>query len=205
MLLKSYHIVSDFIKIDSIFIIGAETIEYEHLINVYPKIIGIYTNLDVLCTSVQEEIDFINKQLLTFSFFNRNQISTGYISKESAEFLWFQLFSYVLSHLSHNQQTNEQMIHMCNELKQAYRSEEAIRWYLKTTVISKLLIEALRKQDIEQLYKIRFFIDDLTENLAYEHQKILFENEQTLTVYRGTKLTERELKKLKAIKIYLSV
>ncbi|CAF4128050.1 unnamed protein product [Rotaria sp. Silwood2] len=200
-----------FHQIDSIFIISTEKLKYEHLTISYSKILGIYTDLDMLCASIREEIEFINKQLLTFSLFNPHQILSEYISKESAEFLWFQLFSHVLFRLPHYQQTKNQMIYMCqqyyhdnlreqrliDEFEREYRSEEAIRWYLEKSFISKLMTKGLRTQDIDQLHMIRFFIGDLTENIAREHQKFLLSNEQILTVYRGTKLTKKELKKLK--------
>ncbi|CAF0777319.1 unnamed protein product [Rotaria sp. Silwood1] len=198
-------------QIDAIFIISTEKSKYEHLTSVYSKILGIYTNFDILYASIREEIDFVNKQLLTFSLFNPHQILSEYISKESTEFLWFQLFSHVLFRLSYYQQTKNQMINMCqqyyydnvreqrliDEFEKEYRSEEAISWYLKQSFISKLMAKAFRTKNIDQLHMIRFFIGDLTENIAHEHQKIPLSNEQMLTVYRGAKLTKKDLKKLR--------
>jgi hypothetical protein len=200
--------IAKFCEIDTIFIICADKAKYEHLMVAYSKIIGIYTDLDLLCTFIRESIDFIDEQLLRFSFFNQHQKSKQYISKESAEFLWFQLFRHVILHLRHNQQAKNQMINMYQQYygdnlteqrlaDREYRPEEAIYWYLKQSFISKFITKALRNQDIEQLHTARFFIIDLTENLAYEHQKILSSNEQIQIVYRGAKLSQQEWKKFR--------
>jgi tetratricopeptide (TPR) repeat protein len=204
------HIVK-FSQVDTIVIFCTEKTKYEHLTIVYSKIIGIYTDFDLLCTFIREEINFNDKQLITFSFFNKHQTSTKYMSKESAEFLWFQIVKHVILQVPHDQQEKKQMISMCqqyyrdnlreqrliDQFEREYRTEEAIRWYSKQTFISKLITKALRNQDIDQLHTCCFFIIDLTENLSYEHQKILSSNEQILIVYRGAKLSKEELNKLR--------
>ena len=79
---------------------------YENLIDQYPKIIGIYA-LDELFKSVKDQIEFVNNQLQTFSFFNPYQQSTKNLSKSSAEFLWFQLFKQIIAQLPETKQTKK--------------------------------------------------------------------------------------------------
>ncbi|CAF5023171.1 unnamed protein product, partial [Rotaria sp. Silwood1] len=64
-------------QVNSIFIYGTEKQLYEHLINEYSKIIGTYTNLDELCEAIQKQIDLVDNQLQTFSFFDQNKKSTN--------------------------------------------------------------------------------------------------------------------------------
>ena len=101
-------------QVDSIFIFCMKKERYEHLLKEYAKTIGIYVNLDELCQSIREQIDLVDKQLQTFSFFDQHQKSTKNLSDESAAFLWFQLFHFVIAQLPRNEQAKKQMIEMCN-------------------------------------------------------------------------------------------
>ncbi|CAF1437659.1 unnamed protein product [Rotaria sordida] len=203
--------VSSLHQIDSIFIFSMEKNQDDYLLNNYSKIIGIYINLDDLCKVIKEQINLVDRQIQTFSFFDQYQKLTEDLSKDSTEFIWFQLFNYILSTLSRDQQAKQQMIQICkdyyhgnrkeieliHQFEQNYRSKDALLWYSKRSFIYKLINKALRTKDIHLLYKLRFFIRDLSENLQREHEKILFSNETTLNVYRGIKLSKEEFDKIK--------
>ncbi|CAF3721502.1 unnamed protein product [Rotaria sordida] len=203
--------ISSLRQIDSIFIFCIRKTRYEYLLNDFKKIIGIYINLNDLYKSIKEQIDLVDKQIQTFSFFDQHQKSTKDLSKESAEFLWFQLFNYVITRLPRNQQAKQQMIQICkdyyrgntnemkliNQFEKNYQSKDAILWYSKQSFIYKLINKALRTEDIDLLYIFRFFIGDLSKNLQYEHEKILLSKEKKLNVYRGVKLNKEEFNKLK--------
>ncbi|CAF4480491.1 unnamed protein product [Rotaria sp. Silwood2] len=204
-------VISAFRQIDSIFILCMEKERYEHLLNEYVNIIGIYTHIDDLCKSIKEQLELFNKQLQAFSFFDQYQKATKDLSKESAHFLWFQLFSYVIVRLPRDQHAKQQMIQICKEyyrgntkhmklireFEENYRSEDAIRWYSKQSFVYKLINKALRIEDIDLLYTFRYFIADLCENLQRKHEHILLSKEKILNVYRGTKLEKEEFDKIK--------
>ncbi|CAF1082646.1 unnamed protein product [Rotaria sordida] len=203
--------ISTFSQIDSIFIFCMKKNRYEYLLKEYTKIIGIYNNLNDLCKSIKEQIDLINKQIQTFSFFNQHETLIKDLSCISTEFLWIQLFNSIITNLPRNQQAKRQMIEICKEyyygntkemktiyeFERYYQSKDAIFWYSKQSFIYKLINKALRIEDIDLLYKFRFFISDLSENLRYEHEKILLSQEKIFDVYRGIKLTREEFNKLK--------
>ncbi|CAF2810913.1 unnamed protein product [Rotaria sp. Silwood2] len=203
--------ISSLNQIDSVFIFCAKKTRYEYLLNEYSNIIGIYINLQDLCKAVKEQIDFFYKQIQTFSFFDQHEKSIKDLSKESAEFLWFQLFNYVIARLPRDQQAKQQMIQICrqyyrgnttetkliNDFEQNYRSEDAIHWYSKQSFLYKLINKALRTEDIDLLHAFRFFIGDLSENLQREHKRILSSEEKIINVYRGIKLHKEEFNKLK--------
>jgi tetratricopeptide (TPR) repeat protein len=203
--------ISTFRQIDSIFVFCMKIDKYQHLTNEYSGIIGIYNDLDALCTSIREQVDLVDKQIQAFSFFDQHQKSVKDLSKESAEFLWFQLFNHVILRLPRNKQAKQQMINVCrqyyrgntkelrliDEFEREYRSEEAIRWYSKQSFVYKLVNQALRSGDIDQLHVFRFYIGDLSESLAREHEKVLSSKKRVFTVYRGLKLDKEEFDKLK--------
>ncbi|CAF4699734.1 unnamed protein product [Rotaria sp. Silwood1] len=202
---------SSFHQIDSIFIFSTKKDRYEYLLNEYSNIIGIYTNLHDLYESIKEQIDLVNKQIEKFCLFDQHQTLVKDLPKEPAKFLWFQLFNYVFTRLPRNQQAKQQIIQLCkeyyrgntkeieliNEFEQYYRPEDAIRWYLKQSFVSKLISKALRTDDIDFLYQFQFFIRDLSQNLQLQHAKILSSSENIINVYRGVQLDKEEFKKLK--------
>ncbi|CAF3827795.1 unnamed protein product [Rotaria sp. Silwood1] len=198
-------------QLDSIFIFCLKKERYEHLFNEYSKIVGIYVKLDDLCQSIEEQIDLVNRHMQTFSFFDQHEKALKDLSEESAAFLWFQLFNYVVARLPRNQQAKQQMIQICKDyyrgnkkeiraiedFEKTYRSEDSILWYSKQTFVYKLINKALRTEDINLLYIFRFFIGDLSEALQQEHTKILSSKHKILNVYRGVKLDKEEFDKLK--------
>ncbi|CAF5074495.1 unnamed protein product, partial [Rotaria sp. Silwood1] len=91
-------------QIDSIFIFNWEKVDNEHLVLEHSKLIGIYDELDLLCLSIQEQIDFFDQHIQTFSFFDQDEYITKDLSKQTADLLWFQLYHDVLSELTNDQQ-----------------------------------------------------------------------------------------------------
>ncbi|CAF2800420.1 unnamed protein product [Rotaria sp. Silwood2] len=73
-----------------------------------------------------------------------------------------------------------------DEFQEKYNSNEAIKWYTRQCFLYSLLNKALRTQDVDALYKMRFYIRHLHNNIEQEHLKWLNANShaKTLTVYR---------------------
>ncbi|CAF3577351.1 unnamed protein product [Rotaria sp. Silwood1] len=199
-------------QIDSIFIFCLKPEKYQYLLQTYTKIIGIYTKRRELLNSLKENIILVEKHLETFNFYNQHkQKTTRDLSKESAEFLWFQIFKDVILRLPRDNHAKQQMIEFCqhyyrgnekelkfiHEFEYDYKSNMAIEWYTKETFLYKIVNKALRTEDIEQLRIFRFFIADLSFNLAIEYEKLKNKIEKILLLYRGLKMEEEELKTLK--------
>jgi hypothetical protein len=83
-------------QIDNIFIFCLSNEQYKHSLLDNSKIIGIYDNLDLLCSSLQEQIKLVNKQFYLWAFFDQDEYANKDSSKQSSEFLWFQLFPDVI-------------------------------------------------------------------------------------------------------------
>ncbi|CAF4267683.1 unnamed protein product, partial [Rotaria sordida] len=174
-------------QIDSIFIFCFKPEKYQGLLQTYTKLIGIYTKRHELLHFLKENIILVEKHLETFNFYNQHkQKSTRDLSKESAEFLWFQIFKDVVLRLPRDNYTKQQMIEFCqhyyrgnekelkfiHEFEHDYKSNLAIKWYTNDTFLYRIVNKALRTEDIEQLRIFRFFIADLSFNLANEYEKL---------------------------------
>ncbi|CAF1314337.1 unnamed protein product [Rotaria sp. Silwood1] len=133
------------------------------------------------------------------------------LSKELATYVWFQLLKSLIAKLTTD---NEElaMNDFKEEIKDYYHDDKkkletlldelewydpcnVIFWYSRQTSLSNIINQALRRQDIDLLYKCRHFIRDLSQALTELRQKL----PATLRVYRGAVLPKESFKKLKHI------
>jgi hypothetical protein len=94
-----------------------------------------------------------------------------------------------------------------NQFEETYRSDSSIRWYTKDSLLYRLLNAALRQENIDMIIDFRYFIIDLYEQLTKSHLDYVRNfREQSLTVYRGQKISLMELRRLKhSIGNYISI
>ncbi|CAF0960711.1 unnamed protein product [Rotaria sordida] len=128
-------------QIDSIFVFNWEKVDNEHFVLEHSKFIGIYDELDLLCLSIQEQVDLLDRDLQIFSFFDQNERLTKDLSKQTADLLWFQLYHDVLFQLTYDEDAKQEMIDACRsyyrdnikelevlkKFENEYRSEEALQ------------------------------------------------------------------------------
>ena len=85
-----------------------------------------------------------------------------------------------------------------NDFELNYHIDDCISWYTKETFVYKLINKALRTEDIEQLYLFRYYISDLSKQLAHKYELIKNGVEKKFRLYRGTPTTIQEFERLKA-------
>ena len=103
-------------------------------------------------------------------------------------------------------EAKEQMLKECRKLcrynrkelseikkfQETYCSRDAIRWYTKPCFLFRLINNALRSEDPFAVYTFRYFIFDLSEQLANERPTVT----DALHLYRGAKLRRTEIEPL---------
>jgi hypothetical protein len=205
--------IHDLPQVDSVFIYCINLNKYKNQFlnsEQYTKIVNVFDNEDQLIESIREELNDLHKQLTIFSLYKK-QKSTRDLLKESACFLWFQLFKDILFQMPRSEQAKNDMIEQCKqyyrgnneelrlieEFERTYTKSDIIRWYTKQCFIYRLCNKALRTEDIELLYILNYYIHDLCKCLAteYESFKKRQENEPIIKVYHGLKLTKNEIEK----------
>ena len=199
--------------LDSVFVHALEEKD-ETVWRKYSKIIGIFDQSEVLFQSIKENLVLTVRQAESFKFYQQHQKSTRELSRESGSFLWLKLFKDVVSKLPHDEQSKEEMIDKLKEyyrnnslqlraiekFQREYKSDDATRWYTGQPFIYKQINRALRTEDIELLYKFRYFINDLSQKLLDEHQ-LLKDSFNSLTFYRGVRIPKEEFEKLQVTRV----
>ncbi|CAF1228924.1 unnamed protein product [Adineta steineri] len=163
------------------------------------------------CTAINPWKAKISEQ----SFFSgrHEPLFTRLLIDENSSFLAFQLLTDMMLRLHQTEFARQEMIEMCrlkcehsltdlekiNEFERSYQHSQAIEWYTTNSFLYRLLHQALRMEDIDTIFKLRYYIYDLHNQLAQLHRSYLYSlpsNQPILTLYRGQRMKTTELTKL---------
>jgi hypothetical protein len=137
--------------------------------------------------------------------------STRDMTEEKVAFVWFQVLTKILIQMPQLPTARDEMIEQwrqvrnprrdettfINEFLRDYNPKRALYWYTRQTLLYELLNRTLRSENIDNIYKFRMFIVDLHCQLSDLFQSSA-SVEQVLTVYRGQRMTVREVEKLRS-------
>jgi tetratricopeptide (TPR) repeat protein len=184
----------------------------------YPKVSNIFTKKETLLRQICEDVRACSKDDdLPMSVFHleERQNSLQNLSEESAKFMWYQSILRVVRLMSKYYNSKTEMIVECranyhndeiekkkiHDFELNYAPAKAFWWYTSDSFVYRLLNKALRTQNIEIIFKFRFFINDLHNQIQILYQQYLSTHsshkKNHLIVYRGQRMTVCELNLLK--------
>ncbi|CAF3863078.1 unnamed protein product [Rotaria sp. Silwood1] len=147
----------------------------------YPKVKLITTDLDELTRRIEK--DHVKGKKI------EEQFSITFLENDSAadrssiglngQYLQFQLLMDSLLRIEGTEEDKEELISVCKkkykdnkkelhnvrEFKNNYKPDKALWWYTRESFLYRMLNKALRVQDTNSLYLLRFFIYDLWEEI----------------------------------------
>jgi hypothetical protein len=142
-----------------------------------------------------------------------DQIFIRHLSKENKQFIAFQLLLDMMLRLDQTIYAKQEFLefsrskyqHDSTELKkiddfeQNYQSEDAAKWYTKDCFLYRLLNQSLRIETIDSIIKMRYFINDLHNQLAQLQPSFIqsLNGEKNLILYRGQTMKIDELNEIK--------
>jgi tetratricopeptide (TPR) repeat protein len=176
----------------------------------YSKVVKIQKDPDILKKVIRAQLHAIRQQISRFHFYDHRQKTTRDLTTEAASYLWFQLMFDVLKEMTISDQAKNDMLRKCREyysssivvlnsirkFEVTYKPTDAVLWYAKQSFVYRIVNRALRTEDVEQLYTFRFFIVDLSRQLAMLHREQKGAMRHIVTVFRGLHLTFKECKNL---------
>lgn len=185
--------------------------KYEIWSKTYVKIHGIFVDQETLYLTLTNDVK-LHSNTASISFLNKNEKS---LRDVNGTFYWHQLLRKTLLNLSRTPNAKQDLIDIgrkyyvdndmeltkIDDFDQNYNSKEAIRWYTRDSYLYKLLNKAFRTENIDIIFKFRFFIIDLhnqLRSLCNGYIKFLrLCDLDYLSVYRGQQISVEELQKLK--------
>ncbi|CAF1522453.1 unnamed protein product [Adineta steineri] len=205
-------------QIQTIYIYCGNRQRAEQWTKLYTKVAGIFTDRKTLLNKICDDISTHGRDSeLPMSVFHleEKQNSLQNLTSESANFMWYQSILHVIPLMAKYCNSKTEMIRECraeyhndeieqkkiNEFEQNYKPEKALWWYTYDSCIYRLLNTALRTQNIEIIFKFRFFINDLHNQISQLYLKYLespsSSTNHSLTVYRGQRMKIDEIQLLK--------
>ncbi|CAF3678604.1 unnamed protein product [Rotaria socialis] len=178
----------------------------------YSKVNGVFANRSKLVGQISNDQQSRSKVEDGASI---SVITSGSASLQArnAVFMWFQLFIEVLLRMHHKSNDRQELLDLCKanykgnqrelkmveDFKTSYKPENAIWWYTLESCFYKMINKALRVQDFDTLFALRFFITDLAKQIKTEHEKFIrtSENRNIIRVYRGQMIGTDELELMK--------
>ncbi|CAF1296171.1 unnamed protein product [Rotaria sordida] len=177
---------------------------------------NIFNDTQSLIDKLTKDVEQFSKHLSTpMKFFNNlddsvKEKSLKDLSKESQDFMYMGLFCEVLIRHSQSNKAKNDLLDECrrsyydnksylkliDKFEEEYNSNQAIRWYTRDGFLFRLLNKALRYQDFDSIYKFRYIIKDLHEQLKRLYFDQSSELKEIETVYRGQLMHKNELKNL---------
>ena len=135
------------------------------------------------------------------------------LQARNAIFMWFQLFIEVLLRMHHKSTDRKELIDICkmnykgnkqemkiiDEFEKNYKSDKAIWWYTREACFYRMMNKALRVQDYDMLFALRFFITDIARQLKNENETFIrtSDSRNIIRVYRGQAIGIDELELMK--------
>ena len=182
----------------------------------YSKVAVNFIDKKCLVSKLIVDIARYTQNPISISVLEQNSIkSIRDLSEEHASFMWFQLLIEILLKMDQMDIAKEEMICEClaqyeddlieqvkiEDFRNNYHQTEAIWWYTRDCFLYRLLNKALRTENIDIIFKFRFFIQQLFHQLKTQsniYLNKLIENDiETLSVYRGQSIAFNELEKFR--------
>ncbi|UJR12093.1 hypothetical protein I4U23_016271 [Adineta vaga] len=174
----------------------------------YSKIRTVCATTNELLTALAKDVSMYAKNLTPLSIFAADlskEVSLHSLKAEERRFMWFHLLLELILRMPSNEIAQNDMRNECerayrgnpvelakiDEFFRIYNPKDSIRWYTKDSFIYRLLNKAFRTENIDIIFKFRFFIVDLYHQLKQLHRPF------TDTLYRGQTMSVKELQLLK--------
>ena len=179
------------------------------------KIKGIFQNLELIYEALVHD-DRCQSEESSFgiSFLSLKQInSSTSIDQRDPSFVYFQLMKEallndcsqefeeqartdLLKYCLHVSARNDTNLKILDEFENEFQCGHSIHWYMRECFLHKMLNRALWRLDLTVLYKLRYFIRHLYQQIVFAG---MFQMKDTslLTVYRGQSIREEQLEKLR--------
>lgn len=180
----------------------------------YLKIVDVYDDKSKLFSKLKENAQLLFISTIPITIFNlsSDEKSIREFNKENATFMWFYLIIEILLRMSDKSTSKIEMINECRlcyendlieqekikDFEENYSDNEAISWFTRDSFLFRTLNKALRTENIDIIFKFRFFLSDLLNQLKLLHNEFMeIFDDMILTVYRGGCVSINELENLK--------
>lgn len=185
------------------------------------KLSGIYDQQDALYNQLLNDVKYFYTTHLSIvaQCITAEEKMIRNLTNETGAFMWFQIFIFILLEMplaesakndlvefARSQYKNNDIeLHRIKEFDRTYDPKNALAWYTSDCFVYRILNKAIRTENWDMLFAVRFFIADIHRQLGRLHQTYCSRLRSTqissLTVYRGQRMISEEFELLKALSV----
>ena len=202
-------------QIYAIYIFCGGKSRHEEWVKEWPKVKGVYTKIEPICSALEVAVKQCNQDLAGLSFMPIGEDGTSKINLNQLEpsFMYTQLFKHILLDMEPDwKKTVQDLVKYCQErhagnpthleliyeFGHKYHPSHAIWWYTREGFAYQMLDRALRLLEAEVIVNMGFFICDLHQQIQQLHEEQIGDYRGELfLVYRGQGLSTTNFEKLK--------
>ncbi|CAF0750843.1 unnamed protein product, partial [Didymodactylos carnosus] len=201
-----------FPQLESIYILCSNQIKHYQMLwtKQYNKIRGTYTQIQQIYEQLKQDLSHSFHDLISLTTVSStfdNWINNKNKDKQEISFIYSQILKEIFINCEYNVNVKQDFIEFCriyycgnqselnniDEFDRNYSSKNVIWWYSRECFLYHILNKALRTQDIPILYKMRFILKDLHQEIQTLHSSTLDNNnDHVITLYRGKGMSDKE-------------
>ncbi|UJR18874.1 hypothetical protein I4U23_022002 [Adineta vaga] len=181
----------------------------------YIKVCGVFCDKDILVSKLMKDLESFETAINIFSPSNtqdtKQETSIKNCEAERQSMIWYQLIIEALLRMNDSSNEKNEMLEECRkhyihdkteyakiiEFENNFNKNDAIRWYTRDSFLYRLFNKALRTQNVRFIYKFRFFLKALYNQLTHVYNTETVHSKPIQEVYRGQMLRIDELQKIK--------
>ena len=197
-------------QVTFIYIFCTDKEKHDQWSKAYIKVRGVFNNDNQLLMQLRSDLQMHIKIMTPMNIFDTKEKSLQDLNVEQSSFIWFQLLIEVLLRFPQTENAKDEMVEECRinyhdnssalqdiaEFQSKYDANQAIYWYTADSFLYRLFNKAFRIQDIDVIFRYRYFLIDLCTQLYALNTSQLSTASASFTVYRGQGMYIEELQKL---------
>ncbi|CAF3840209.1 unnamed protein product [Rotaria sp. Silwood1] len=158
-------------SIQSIYFLSKQTQPPES-INNYEKVIEIYQNIESICDHLIKTLCHFSSRVISMEITSKDStcdlpftycqlLKETILCQDDESDLRKDMLAFCRIHYAHNQDE----VHEIDEFEKSFIDTYSIQWYTRHCFLAKILSRAFRTQEIDLLFKMRYFIQCLHKQI----------------------------------------
>ena len=209
-------VINDSPQLEAVYILCEAQTQHEEWIKKWPKIKGVYTEIEPVYEALQLADKQCNDNSIAISFVSVDEeVSSENLNQLEPSFMYTQIFKEILLEMKHDVQAikdlavywresytgNISQLNIIDTFERDYCPEISIWWYTRECFTYKILNQALRNLEGDIIIHMGFFIHDLHQQIEKLHKEQINNYcGKSFIVYRGQGLLTSAFEKLQKTK-----
>ena len=207
-------IVQDISEVSYVYIFGGDIAQDTKWLQQCSKIIGVYTNITLICESLKEFVFYCEHKSMPISFIaTADELSSQTVGQLDQSFMYTQILKDILLAIEFDQlhlneffayfrglfAGNSIQLETVDKIENEYHDYQPVWWYTYPCFLYSTLNRTLRLMEVDFIIMMGVFIQALHKNIKklYEEQFIAQNHSKSLIVYRGQGLSQKDFDRLK--------